>query len=719
MSEPEKAEPPKKEKVKRPVNKVVIAVGAGILLLIATAVVFTFYFVGQERERSLQEWQVRLAIVADSRAAAVNEWIEQNYAYLRELAENASLQLYMSEVAEGPAAAAGSTPAGDAAAQGQFLRNLLIATAERTGFKPPAAVGEVSANVERAGVAGIGLVDAKGNGLANTPGMPPLAGKIRAAVAQALEGKPALIDVFVGASNLPAIGFVLPVFGIQDSGSKGIGAVVGVRVLGNDLFDKLKQPGATEKTAETYLIRKEGGTVQYISPLADGTPPLKRALTLDTAELGDAWAVEKPGGFAIKRDYAGAEALMISRPITGAPWVLVRKIPRNDALSATDTRLTTILTVFLLFLGVITAAIVAVWRHGSSVRATEAAENYRIAAERFSNIGKFMRVVTNSAPNIIVAVDGDTKYTFANEPAAKDAGISVQDMMGKTMAQVIGPIKAQAYAEINKAVLREFERQEHLHFFEIEDDGADEGDVQVIRSTHVPLHGDRDYPPAVLMILDDITELTRERRRSEKMLRGLINTLVSVVDRRDPFSANHSARVSEVVRCIAKEMGADDIEIEAVAIAGSLMNLGKIFVPAEVLTKTTELTPVERDLVANSYMVTVDLLHDVTFPGPVVETIRQMGETWDGSGPLGLKGEEILRTARMLAVANAFVGMVSPRAYRDALTFEKVSSIMLDQAGVRYDRKPVTALINFLENRGGMERWAHFRKNPVASAAAA
>ena len=60
----------------------------------------------------------------------------------------------------------------------------------------------------------------------------------------------------------------------------------------------------------------------------------------------------------------------------------------------------------------------------------------------------------------------------------------------------------------------------------------------------------------------------------------------------------------------------------------------------------------------------VDLLQDVTFEGPVVETIRQLGETWDGGGPLGLKGEEILVTARVLAVANAFVGMVSPRAYR-------------------------------------------------------
>lgn len=701
---------------KRPINKVVVASVGAILLLIVGAVFFTFKFVDDERERSLQEWQVRLGIVADSRAAAVNEWMEQNFAHLREVSENASVQLYITELVQ--AQAKGSAAVVEAAAQAQYLRNLLIATAERTGFKPPPAVGEVAANVERAGIAGIGLVDANGAPVANSPGMPPISPAMRVAVAKALEGQPTLIDVYLGASAQPAVGFVLPIFGIQDTGAKGIGAVIGIRLLGNDLFDRLKQPGASEKSGETYIVRKDGQTVQYLTPLADGTPPLKKALTLDTPALDGAWALDKPGGFAIKRDYSGAEALVVSRSIANTPWVLIRKVSREEALSATDTRLTTILTVFLLFLGVVSATIFAVWRHGSSVRALEAADNFRIAAERFENMSKFMRLVTNSQPTIIVAVDGETKYTFANEPAAREAGLQIPDLMGKTMAQVIGPIKAQTFAEINKSVLREFERHEHIHYFEAENSPEEgEPEIQVIKSVHVPLRGDRDYPPGILMILDDISELTRERRKNERMLRSLIDTLVSVVDRRDPFSANHSTRVSEVVKCIAKEMGADDLEMKTADTAGSLMNLGKIFIPPDVLTKTSNLSPEEKKLLFSSHLIAADLLEGVTFEGPVVETIRQMGETWDGKGSLGLKGEEILRTARMLSVANAFVGMVSPRAYRDAMTFEKCCSILLGQMETRYDRKSVSALINFLENRGGMERWAHFREKPEDIAA--
>jgi len=158
------------------------------------------------------------------------------------------------------------------------------------------------------------------------------------------------------------------------------------------------------------------------------------------------------------------------------------------------------------------------------------------------------------------------------------------------------------------------------------------------------------------------------------------------------------------------EMGLEELDKMTVDIAGNLMNLGKIFVPADILTKTTDLTAEERALTANAYLTTVDLIEGVTFEGPVVETIRQLGETWDGKGPLGLKDEEIIRTARVLAVANSFIGMISPRAYRGAMPFEKAADILMSETGTRFDRKPVTALINFLENRGGKNRWAHFRE---------
>ena len=691
---------------RRPVDRVAVGLAIALVTLVVAALYFTPKFIDDERQREMRAWQIRLGIIADSRAAAVNEWADRNFAALRELAENASLQLYMTELTMGDGDKARVT---DEAAEAGYLRNLLTATANRAGFTPSPAGWDVRANVERVGVVGIGLFDAGGRSIVATPGMPPLAGRIRDAVAKALGGEPALIDIYTGASNLPTMGFVLPVFAVhgETAGAKGIGVVVGIRVIGRDLFTRLAQPGEIAKTAETYLVRSAGAVVDYLSPLADGTPPLKRSLALDTSDLAAAYALEKPGGFAIRKDYAGAEVLVASRSLATLPWILVRKVSRAEALGETESRLRTMLGIFVLVIVAVTVTIIAVWRHGTVLREKESTERFRTTAERFETLSTFLRVVTDSQPTVIAAVDGDARYTFANEPAAKEAGIAVEEMLGKPLADVIGPVKAKAFTEVNRRVLAAAERESHTHRFGIDDE------ERVIKSEHIPLPGTRDHGPGVLMVLDDITELTHARQRSEQRLRQLIGTLTSVVDRRDPFSAHHSVRVAEVARCIADEMGVPEGEAQTAEIAGTLMNIGKIFIPPEVLTKTGELTDEERTLVANSTMVSVDLLDGVDFEGPVVETIRQMRETWDGTGPLGKKEEETLRSARIHAAANTFVGMTSPRAYREALTFEKVSTILLERSGATYDRKPVSALINYLENRGGTEKWASFRDTPA------
>ncbi|HEX7006151.1 MAG TPA: HD domain-containing phosphohydrolase, partial [Alphaproteobacteria bacterium] len=119
--------------------------------------------------------------------------------------------------------------------------------------------------------------------------------------------------------------------------------------------------------------------------------------------------------------------------------------------------------------------------------------------------------------------------------------------------------------------------------------------------------------------------------------------------------------------------------------------------------------------VRDSIQATADLLQDVPFDGPVVDTLRQCQERWDGSGrPRGLKGEEIVLPARIVAVANAFVAMVEPRAHRSGLDFDAATKILLDGVGTAYDRRVVAALLNYLDNRGGRQAWADFgRAAPV------
>ena len=322
-------------------------------------------------------------------------------------------------------------------------------------------------------------------------------------------------------------------------------------------------------------------------------------------------------------------------------------------------------------------------------------------------------------------MSGDTTYTFANEPAAREAGISTDDMVGKTMAAVMGPVQANTYAKINRDVLSDFEiaereghedardraKQAHLQEF------GEDDDIKVIKSDHVPLRGDRDHPPGVLMVLNDITELTVEKRRSERMLGKLINTLVGVVDRRNPYATDLSSRTAEVARAIAEEMELSDQDIKTADTAAKLLGVGTVFVPTAVLTKKAPLTPQEQQMIDNAYQVSAELLKDVPFDGPVVEAIRQAGERWNGRGTARHPGRGHPQTGAGRHHRRRLHDHGQRRRPPRRLHLRRRRPRnLLGNAGTRFDRRPVTALINILHNREGARRWAHFRKRPQAAA---
>ncbi len=685
-------------------RNIIIAAAVALAAVVAIGIWAVFAFIEGERQRDLQQWQIRLGIVADSRATEVGRWLDEQFLTMESLAENASLQLYMTELALNGANSE------DAQAEFGYLRNLLDATAARDGFVAAQPDPSVNANVAPTGQAGIALADAKGELIAASNSTPPLTPRIQRAMNEAASGQPALIDIYAGPDGASTIGFVVPVYGVQadTGGSESIGFVIGVREVDASLYDRLKQPGETAATAESYLVRKRGASVEYLTPLADGTAPLKRSLALDTADLAASFVMEKPGGFATRVGYGGAQVLVTGRAIANSPWYLARTIALSEALAETDTRLNTLLTVFILVIIGVTVAILAVWRHGTSVKAARSAGRQRIANERLENFSKFLRVVTDGQPTAVAAVTRAGHYTFANAKAAEGTGIEPEDMVGMNMASVIGPVRARLYQEINELVLNSSEPANRVHQFE-----AVDGAVRTVMSDHIKLSADRDHPEGVLMIVQDVTDVVHEREQREHTMRALVTTLVSLVDRRDPFSADQSQRVAEVSAAVADEMGEPETTRRTVDVAGNLMNLGKILVPLEILTKSGALTEEEAELVRQSLLGTADMVEQVNFDLPIAPVLRHLQERYDGGGyPDGIGGEEIEVGARIIAVANAFVGMVSPRAWREALDFDEAAAQLMGDSGQRYDPRPVAALINVINNRGGRETWAHFRQAP-------
>ncbi|WP_119422022.1 HD domain-containing phosphohydrolase [Desertibaculum subflavum] len=697
----------------RRARRVVLLAAALLVMIAVLGVVLVLRFVAAERARDLVGWQVRLGIVADSRAAAIDEWIEQGFTVARELAENPTVQLYLTELQ-----LAGGDPARvtDGDAQIGYLRNLATATAEREGFVGRAAASQVPANLPRIATAGIGILDPNRRAVAASPSLLPLDAAAEAALAARRPGDGTLIDLYLDAEGQPAIGFAWPVRPVQAAANarEEFGLVIAVRPAAPGLARRLQQPGATEKTAETLLVRRKGETVEYLSTLADGTPATRRALALDTPNLAAAFALAHPGGFTEGTDYAGKPVLAVSRPLKSAPWTLVRKVDASEALAETERRRRTLLAVLLGAIAFAAIVVVAVWRHGTSTRAAAAATRFHDMADRFERLFGFMRTVTDAQPTAIAAVAPDGRYTFANAQAAAGTGITPDEMLGKTLAQVIGPVRARTLEERNREA-----RDLQVRLMETET-VEEAGQQRILKTEHLPLPDSGEYVRGVLMVTEDITDLMNERARRERTLRQLVATLVALVDRRDPYSANHSARVAEVARAIAAEMGLQPVEVETVEIAASVMNLGKIAVPADLLTRHGTLSEDEMRQVRESILASADLLTGIEFDGPVVDTLRQMQEHWDGSGtPQGLKGDAILPMARIVSVANAFVGMASARAWRPGLTPDQAADALLKDAGRRFDRATVAALLNVLENRGGREKWARFGEPPRSGNGAA
>ena len=441
-------------------------------------------------------------------------------------------------------------------------------------------------------------------------------------------------------------------------------------------------------------MRADGASIDYLSPLADGTAPFTRTLALDTPDLAAAFAIATPGGFTVARDYANAEVLVTARRFEIVPWTLMYKVSTDEALADTDARLGRMLTVLLLLVAAVSAGLFAAWRHGTSRRARNAADDARLMAKRYHEQRDLLRLVADSQPGAMAIVDRDGRYLWANRRIWDAAGLDENGIVGKTLAAIVGPVPAKALVKAVREALDDDRVVTRTH---VEERG-DENRTHMSR--FIPLPATPETPARVLIASEDVTELLAERAKRERIMRQLVSTLVGVVDRRDPYSANHSAWVSRLARAVAEGLELPPREVEAVEVAGRLMNLGKILVPEEILTKAGALDDAEIARVRNSLRAGVDLLDGVEFDGPVVETLRELYDH-DHTGADGDDDDAILLTTRIISVANILVALVSPRAYRKGLSIDEALDTLLSRMGGGANRRAVLALANYLDNRGG------------------
>jgi putative nucleotidyltransferase with HDIG domain len=213
---------------------------------------------------------------------------------------------------------------------------------------------------------------------------------------------------------------------------------------------------------------------------------------------------------------------------------------------------------------------------------------------------------------------------------------------------------------------------------------------------------------AYLSSLRDITEhkqiehdLQMSFEKSQRILEETVNSLASAFGKRDLYTAGHQQRVTKLAIAIAKEMGLSKERIQGIRIAGLIHDIGKISVPAEILTKPSKLTTAEFEIVKEHPKIAYDIVRSIEFPWPVAEIIYQHHERLNGSGyPRGLKDGEILQETKILIVADVVEAMSSHRPYRPARGMKITLEEIAKNRGILYDPQATDVCLMLIKEKG-------------------
>jgi len=651
-----------------------------LLAFIVVSILLLFKYAEGERERDLTHWQSRLGMLADMRRAALESELQSRLGMTRELAENPTLQLYLSQYIV-------ATDKDDEILRAQFshVRNLLAVISERFGFEKH---DTSPVNTDASNNYGLAVLDNSGHLLAGTPGFAEEVTAHANLIKQSLEkASTEFIDVYATASGKPAYGFIMPVFQVQSlQSSQPVGVVVVLLDPQQHLFLQLQNTHLDTHSDETLLLRKQQNSLMFISPLQKDFT-LFHQIPSENSYLAETLAWQQAGGFVTGLDYRGTKVLATGRTIKDTPWFLLQKIDAREALAESDRHQKFLFTSFLLLILLLAASFVAIWRHSTSVRLQQLASSLEAQTT-------LLNAVSDNIHELIFLLDSNKKVLFASQSLTHMLGIQPADATGKTLASLLGPDVASHLEHIIGTV-------DTPDIFQL-NIGDNPSSYHVSRM--VLQQGQ--YRHATLLVLHDVTALRSAQEKRDRLAQGIIATLVKAVDLHDPYCVDHSARTREVALCIADELKLEKTRRDALEMASLLANIGKLFLPREILTKMEPLTDAENELLKKHIDYAVDILRQLDFEGPVVNIIAQKNEYLDGSGyPHHLRGEALLTESRILAVANAFVAMTSARAYRHGRPLQEVLDILLQQCDSRYDRHVVAALFHIAENKADWQRW--------------
>jgi len=327
------------------------------------------------------------------------------------------------------------------------------------------------------------------------------------------------------------------------------------------------------------------------------------------------------------------------------------------------------------------------------------------AEEKLRESEASYRQLFDNSPAVIYRVDFKSgKFLKANDVFCEYLGCSQEEIYSRSPYDILTEASKKLFLERVEKISQGIKVPEIVEY-EVLDKKRKQWCLR--------LHNKNIYDTEGNLVASDVVahDITERKRMEEKLretlesLRKSIKTTIQVLatasEARDPYTAGHQNRVADLARAIATEMGLSQDTIEGIRMAGSIHDVGKLSIPAEILSKFTKLTNIEFSLIKKHSRSGYEMLKDVESPWPLAQIVYQHHERMDGSGyPRNLKGDEIIIEARIMAVADVVEAMSSNRPYRPGFGIEVALEEIEKNKGIFYDDTVANTCLKLFREKG-------------------
>lgn len=325
---------------------------------------------------------------------------------------------------------------------------------------------------------------------------------------------------------------------------------------------------------------------------------------------------------------------------------------------------------------------------------------------KLRNRERWLTTILQSVGDGVVATDERGRIRFMNPFAQDLSGWKQEEAVGRELHEVFS-IQNEATGRRLRIPVDKILKDQKFQLASEVILRSKNGTKTYVHQNATPIREESGEISGIALAFSDITrsklaeeELKKSWEKQKSAMEGTVQAMAYTIETRDPYTAGHQRRVTKLACAIADEMELSANQKEGVRLAGGLHDLGKIYVPAEILAKPGKLSPVEYNIIKTHPQVGFDIIKSIEFPWPIAEFILQHHERMDGSGyPHGLTGEDIHLEARILAVADVIEAMATHRPYRAALTIEEALDEITSNQESKYDKDVVKACLNVFKKK--------------------